>query len=80
MLPSFPAIPGSEFLQLHPAHATTERQTAFHLHPDQQNFVAHSIFTYSAVTRVSRSASTRASGLDVWVATLILGTLARLVT
>jgi hypothetical protein len=29
---------------------------------------------------VSRSASTRASGLDVWVATPILGTLARSVT
>lgn len=39
-----------------------------------------SIFTYSAVTRVSRSASTRASRLDVGLATPILGTLARLVT
>jgi hypothetical protein len=47
----------------------------FHLHPGQQSFVAHSVFTYSAVTRVSRSASTRASGLDVWVATPILDTL-----
>jgi len=76
MLPSFPALPGSDFLQLHPAAATAERQTVFHLHPGQQNFVAHSILTYSAVTRVSRSASTRASGLGAWVATPILGTLA----
>jgi hypothetical protein len=35
-----------------------------------------SILTYSAVTRVSRSASTRASGLGVGLATPILDTLA----
>src|SRR5680860_1435647 len=38
-------------------------------------FSRSSLLTYSAVARVSRSASTRASGFDVGLATPILGTL-----